>query len=51
MGPMASSMLLPKTHRKSMLPPMCSRPPCMNIDDRAVNHVGGWGSADPLTPA
>ena len=29
--PIASSTLLPKTQRKSMLPARCSRPPCMNI--------------------
>jgi len=33
---MASSTLLPKIQRKSMLPPMWSQLPCMNIDVNAV---------------
>ena len=47
---MASSTLVPKTQRNSMLPPRCSRPPCMNIDESAVNHVAGCDSAAPVTP-
>jgi hypothetical protein len=37
-----SSMLLPKIHRNSMLPPRCRIEPCMNIDVSTVSHVGGW---------
>ena len=49
-GPIESSTLLPKIHRNSMLPPRCSRLPCMNIDVKAVSHVAGCGSAVPVTP-
>ena len=46
-GPIASSTLLPKIHRNSMLPPMCRMPPCMNIELKTVAHVGGWSPRSP----
>ena len=39
--PIESSMLFPKIHRNSMLPPMWSRPPCMNIAVRSVEPCAG----------
>jgi hypothetical protein len=36
---MESSTLLPKIHRKSMLPPRCSRPAWLNIEVNTVAHV------------
>ena len=44
---MQSSMLLPKIHRNSMLPPRCSSPPCMNIELNGVIHDAGWPSSWP----
>ena len=41
--PSASSMLLPKIQRKSMLPRMCSQPACMNIAVKTPSYQGsGW---------
>ena len=40
MGPIESSTLLPKIHRKSMLPAMCRIEPCMNMAVNTVVHAG-----------
>ena len=40
--PSASSMLLPKIQRKSMLPRMWIQPPCMNIDVNVPSYHGRW---------
>ena len=40
--PSASSTLLPKIQRNSMLPRMCSQPPCMNIDVNTLSYQGRW---------
>ena len=45
--PSASSTLLPKIQRKSMFPPMCTRPPCMNIELKTVATTSWWRSAGP----
>ena len=34
--PNFSSMLSPNIHRKSMLPPRCSMPPCRNVEEISV---------------
>ena len=47
--PIASSTLLPKIQRKSMLPPMWIQLPCMNIDVNAPSYQGRWWSAAPST--
>jgi hypothetical protein len=39
--PRASSTLLPKIQRNSMLPAMWTRPPCMNIDEKTVS-TSSW---------
>src|SRR3954465_10644744 len=44
---MESSTLLPKIHRNSMLPAMCSTPPCMNIDVKTVTIVAGCFAESP----
>ena len=38
--PSASSTLLPKIQRNSMLPMMCSQLPCMNIELNVPSHHG-----------
>ena len=50
-GPMASSTLLPKIHRKSMLPPRCSRPAWVNMPVKTVAHVGMSPSGRLLSQA
>ena len=37
---MRCSTLSPKIHRKSMLPPRCSQPPCMNMLVNSVSQIG-----------
>ena len=45
--PSASSTLLPKIQRKSMLPRMCSQLACMNIELNAPSYHGsGWIGID-----
>src|SRR5438105_9539344 len=40
--PSASSTLLPKIQRKSMLPMMCDQLACMNIELNAPSYHGRW---------
>ena len=48
--PMASSTLLPKIHRYSMLTSRCSQPPCTNIAVNSVAHHGTRSAGGTSTP-
>ena len=48
--PIASSTVGPKIARKSMLPKMCRKLACRNIDVNTVSQVAGCGPGLPTTP-
>jgi len=45
-GPIASSTLLPKIHRKSMFPTMCSQLACMNMPVKTPSYHGSGCTAN-----
>jgi len=47
---MASSTVGPKIARKIMLPKMCRKPACRNIEVKTVSQAAGCGAGVPVTP-